>query len=108
MLKRRIAERRWDDPVRVVPPPTETVKKTLELDDSKSKQAREAAASNIDVFLTGWLWSFVCMQEGGGGVECFAVMGTGVCVSAQKDGVCIANECKQNAITHDQNITGKT
>ena len=38
MIKKRIADRKWDDVVRVVPPPLEKAKKELELDDSRSKK----------------------------------------------------------------------
>eukprot|EP00878_Enallax_costatus_P011914 GHUV01012438.1.p1 GENE.GHUV01012438.1~~GHUV01012438.1.p1 ORF type:complete len:599 (+),score=315.95 GHUV01012438.1:2225-4021(+) len=38
MIKRRIAEARWDDVVRVLPPPAEVKKKQLELDDTKAQQ----------------------------------------------------------------------
>ncbi|KXZ52900.1 hypothetical protein GPECTOR_8g28 [Gonium pectorale] len=37
LIRKRIADRRFDDVIRVVPPPLETKKKVLELDDSKSK-----------------------------------------------------------------------
>jgi U3 small nucleolar RNA-associated protein MPP10 len=38
LIKRRIAEARWDDVIRIVPPPVEQKKKRLELDDGKSGQ----------------------------------------------------------------------
>lgn len=38
MIKRRIVERRFDDVVRVVPPPLEKEKRLVELDDNKSKK----------------------------------------------------------------------
>ena len=38
MIKRRIVERRFDDVVRVVPPPLEKEKRVVELDDNKSKK----------------------------------------------------------------------
>ncbi|KXZ52911.1 hypothetical protein GPECTOR_8g29 [Gonium pectorale] len=37
LIRKRIADRRFDDVIRVVPPPLEPKKKVLELDDSKSK-----------------------------------------------------------------------
>lgn len=36
---------RWDDVVRVLPPPTEVKKKQLELDDSKAQQVKLTAAA---------------------------------------------------------------
>lgn len=38
MIKKRITERRFDDVVRVVPPPLEKDVRVVELDDSKSKK----------------------------------------------------------------------
>ncbi len=37
MIRKRIVDRRFDDVVRVVPPPLETKKKEIELDDTKAK-----------------------------------------------------------------------
>ncbi|GAX81661.1 hypothetical protein CEUSTIGMA_g9089.t1 [Chlamydomonas eustigma] len=38
MIKRRVVDHRFDDVIRVVPPPLETRTRTLELDDNKSKK----------------------------------------------------------------------
>ncbi|KAG1671302.1 hypothetical protein FOA52_010874 [Chlamydomonas sp. UWO 241] len=38
MIKKRIADGRWDDVIRVVPPPLEKVSRAIDLDDGKSKK----------------------------------------------------------------------
>ena len=38
MIKKRITERKFDDVIRVVPPPLEKEKRVVELDDNKSKK----------------------------------------------------------------------
>ena len=48
LIRRRIAERQFDDVPRAAPPPPEVAKKTLELDDKKSGRVRAP-----DCFLLG-------------------------------------------------------
>lgn len=40
LIKRRIADRQFDDVVRVLPPPPERKRKEVDLDDSKASKVR--------------------------------------------------------------------
>ena len=51
MIKKRITERRFDDVVRVVPPPLEKDTRVVELDDSKSKKVCERFAFQLFEYL---------------------------------------------------------
>ena len=53
MIKKRITERRFDDVVRVVPPPLEKETRVVELDDSKSKKVRRVLIETYGKFPHG-------------------------------------------------------
>lgn len=69
MIKRRIAEARWDDVVRLLPPPAEVKKRQLaELDDTKAQQVRAAARGlRLSAFVSGGgscRWRCCCASKG--------------------------------------------
>ena len=47
VIRQRVADQRWDDVPRVAPPPPETRRAVLELDDSKSGKVRACANPSL-------------------------------------------------------------
>lgn len=46
LIRRRVAERAWDDVPRAAPPPPEVIKRTIELDDKRSGKVRNPACAH--------------------------------------------------------------